>query len=41
MRPYVRTEERRIMQRLMERRERETEHKSPDWVAAYWRQVAR
>lgn len=45
MRPYAKQtkrEERRIMQTLMERRERKTpEHHSPEWVAAYWRQVTR
>lgn len=34
-------EEREIMRELQERRERATpQHKSPDWLSAYWRRLA-
>lgn len=40
MRPYAKhqkRQERRLMQALMERRERKTpEHHSPDWITGFW-----
>lgn len=32
-------EEREIMRQLQERRETRSDHKSPDWVAAFWRNL--
>lgn len=41
MRKLTKRQEREQMLKLMEKRERKTpEHKSPDWMAAYWRRIA-
>jgi hypothetical protein len=33
-------DERKLMRDLMRQRERSSEHRSPDWLAAFWRRVA-